>query len=448
MSTFVLDGHIVPDGIAVRGAVDPGAPPIVRQSAIGVDRAGPTWAFVWTFPELTRDECEFFSQTVCGGALYITSSDETRLLTRDKGWIDYGSAVIYAPRCAYFEANRFWQVEVRVELVGLAQQEAAVLVAVTLAAAALSGTEIELTWNDANDGEDGYRVERSADGLSGWTEIATAAADATTYTDSGLNPGETWYYRVRPYRNAEMGPYSNTASATTEFDLSEPSDLAAVANGETQIDLTWTDTATNEEGWKIERSLTGVGAWSQIDTVAGDADSYSDTGLDDGVEYFYRVRPYLGATNGDYSNTANATTDPTVENAYKTSGYTILDSCGYSVGNTPDRCFDGDTALQWTHAVDETHFLDVDLGKVYRISHIRRWKISGGQYNWTNARLYISNDPDNWGSVVLTFTTSTTSNAWSEHALSSPVDGRYFRLEVSQTGIANNVACGELQLKV
>jgi hypothetical protein len=62
---------------------------------------------------------------------------------------------------------------------------------------AVSGSpnEIELTWADV-DGETGYRIERSPDGIAGWLSIATTGLDVTTYTDTGLSPGTTYFYRV------------------------------------------------------------------------------------------------------------------------------------------------------------------------------------------------------------------------------------------------------------
>src|SRR5687767_1135964 len=42
-----------------------------------------------------------------------------------------------------------------------------------------------------------------------------------------------------------------------------PSALTATAGSPTRIELAWTDNASNEEGFKVERSISG-GTWSQI----------------------------------------------------------------------------------------------------------------------------------------------------------------------------------------
>jgi VCBS repeat-containing protein len=86
-----------------------------------------------------------------------------------------------------------------------------------------------------------------------------------------------------------------------------PSDLSAGAASGSRIDLTWTDNATNEAGFRIERSADGT-SFGHIGTVAGNVTGYSDTGLASGTTYHYRVVAYNSAGDSAYSNTASATT--------------------------------------------------------------------------------------------------------------------------------------------
>ena len=78
-----------------------------------------------------------------------------------------------------------------------------------------SATSIELAWSDV-DGELGYRIERSPDGTSGWTEIGTTGMGVTSYTDSGLVPATTYYYRVVALTSGGESPPSTAAYATTD----------------------------------------------------------------------------------------------------------------------------------------------------------------------------------------------------------------------------------------
>ncbi len=75
-------------------------------------------------------------------------------------------------------------------------------------------SQINLSWTDNSTDEVGFRIERrTADGT--FLEITTVGADTTFYSDTGLLPYTTYYYRVRAYNLSENSPYSNQASATT-----------------------------------------------------------------------------------------------------------------------------------------------------------------------------------------------------------------------------------------
>jgi len=75
-----------------------------------------------------------------------------------------------------------------------------------------------------------------------------------------------------------------------------------------RIELSWTDNSNAEDGYKIERAYGCDGSFSQIDTVGANVVSYSDTGLDDNMNYSYRVRAYKNNQNSLYSNIESAMT--------------------------------------------------------------------------------------------------------------------------------------------
>jgi hypothetical protein len=88
-----------------------------------------------------------------------------------------------------------------------------------------------------------------------------------------------------------------------------PTNLTAAAVSTDQIDLSWTDNAYNEDGFKIERSLGGASSWAEIAIVGVNITSYSDMGLDAGTTYDYRVRAYNSVGYSDFTNVASDTTD-------------------------------------------------------------------------------------------------------------------------------------------
>jgi hypothetical protein len=92
-----------------------------------------------------------------------------------------------------------------------------------LTSATGSATSIDLEWSDV-DGELGYRIERSPDGASGWTETGTTGLDVTSYTDAGLAPATTYYYRVVAVTSDGESPPSAMQSATTYPDVRSASE--------------------------------------------------------------------------------------------------------------------------------------------------------------------------------------------------------------------------------
>jgi hypothetical protein len=97
-----------------------------------------------------------------------------------------------------------------------------------------------------------------------------------------------------------------TVAAPTSTPIG-PSGLTVSAVSQTQIDLTWIDNSSNEDGFQIERSSNGS-TWTQIAAIGPNLHNYSSTGLAPNKTYYYRVRAYnvLGASG--YSNTASTKT--------------------------------------------------------------------------------------------------------------------------------------------
>jgi parallel beta-helix repeat protein len=87
---------------------------------------------------------------------------------------------------------------------------------------------------------------------------------------------------------------------------STPLDLSAVSNSTSAISLNWTDACDKESGFEIERFEE---VWTKIATLTANSTSYSNTDLQQGTLYSYRVRAYNQEGYSSYSNTASATTD-------------------------------------------------------------------------------------------------------------------------------------------
>ncbi|MBN1107692.1 MAG: fibronectin type III domain-containing protein [Bacteroidales bacterium] len=179
-----------------------------------------------------------------------------------------------------------------------------------LQATPVSSSEIDLTWTDKSDNENGFEIERSADN-SVWSQIAITSTNKTNYRSSSLTPSTPYFFRIRAFNGFGNSAYSVSATATTlDPPLtipSAPTNLNAVAVSSSQINLTWTDNSNNETGFRIERSPNNS-TWTEIATVNAGVTSYENTGLTASTPYYYRVRSYNSAGNSSFTSAASATT--------------------------------------------------------------------------------------------------------------------------------------------
>lgn len=183
----------------------------------------------------------------------------------------------------------------------------------TLVATAASASQIGLTWTDVATTEDYYRVERcSGASCSTFAQVGLAAGNATSYTDPGLTASTSYSYRVRAANIVGSSGYSNTSTAVTSAGgvaPAAPTTLVATAASASQIGLTWTDVATTEDYYRIERcSGASCSGFAEIGLAAANATSYTDRGLTAATSYSYRVRATNTAGSSSYSNTGTDTT--------------------------------------------------------------------------------------------------------------------------------------------
>jgi fibronectin type 3 domain-containing protein len=85
-----------------------------------------------------------------------------------------------------------------------------------------------------------------------------------------------------------------------------PSGLNASAVSRTQINLSWTDNSSVEDGYKIWRSPNGATGWRQVGTVGVNGTAFSDTTVVSGSTYYYRVNAYNENGDSAYSNIVRA----------------------------------------------------------------------------------------------------------------------------------------------
>lgn len=185
-----------------------------------------------------------------------------------------------------------------------------------LSATAISYSQINLAWTDNSSNESGFYLERSINGVD-FSQIAQISESVTSYQDTDLMPGTMYYYRLRAYSVVGGVFYFSTFSglaniSTAASPLATPNSLTATALSSSQINLTWSESSVNEDGFLVERSIDGAN-FSQVAVLPANTTAYSDAGLDSGTRYYYLVAAYRNAgaevLRSNYSNRANATTN-------------------------------------------------------------------------------------------------------------------------------------------
>jgi hypothetical protein len=175
-----------------------------------------------------------------------------------------------------------------------------------LAASTVSTSQINLTWADNSTVEDGYRIERSPDGIN-FTQIASVGASVKAYSNTGLTSNTQYHYRVRAYNASGNSSYSNVASAKTGAKPAAPTNLAVSSVSTTELGLSWADNSSVESGYIIEQSSDGT-TFSQIAQAGANATTYTRSGLTAGTTYHFRVKAFNNYAQSAYTNVASGTT--------------------------------------------------------------------------------------------------------------------------------------------
>lgn len=205
----------------------------------------------------------------------------------------------------------------------------------------MGGTNISISWAKSSDAESnlaGYKVERSTNGGSSWSQIYQGTATSTT---NNVAFGTTSVmYRVKAYDTEGLESGWRTSSQVTVFNNNAPSAPPSIAvpndvKGGSTLVISWTaasDSDGNLSGYILERSTDGGSAYTQV--YKGNALTYTDTITKGWSTVMYRVKAYdsYDAQSG-YTTSTKRTVDnntaPTITTSSaanlgtKSSGFTI-----------------------------------------------------------------------------------------------------------------------------
>ena len=227
----------------------------------------------------------------------------------------------------------------------------------------MGGTNISISWAKSSDAESnlaGYKVERSTNGGSSWSQIYQGTATSTT---NNVAFGTTSVmYRVKAYDTEGLESGWRTSSQVTVVNNNAPSAPPSIAvpndvKGGSTLVISWTaasDSDGNLSGYILERSTDGGSSYTQV--YKGNALTYTDTITKGWSTVMYRVKAYdsYDAQSG-YTTSTKRTVDNNTAPTITTSSAANLGtkSSGFTVSYSVDDEDAGDT-LTVTEKLDGT----------------------------------------------------------------------------------------------
>ena len=178
-----------------------------------------------------------------------------------------------------------------------------------LAATAGNG-QVALSWN-AVSGTDGYSVKRATTSGGPYTTLQANVA-GTSFTDTGVTNGTTYYYVVSASNLGGESINSTEVSATPLASPAVPTGLAALA-GDATVSLDWTASA-GAASYNVKRATTPGGPYDTLQAGVTST-SFSDNELTNGTTYYYVVSAVNAVAESADSSEVSATPVPPAPDA-------------------------------------------------------------------------------------------------------------------------------------
>jgi fibronectin type 3 domain-containing protein len=252
------------------------------------------------------------------------------------------------------------------------------------------------------------------------TPVGTVSGTATTFTDTGLTNGKTYFYNVAASNSVGVSPDSNEVSVTPAASAAvppAPAGLAATA-GNGAVGLTWS-ASTGAASYSIYRG-TAAGAEGSTPVGTTTSTSFTDTGLTNGTAYYYKVTASNSAGASPASNEATATPASGSGALLLSQGKPATASSTESAAFPAANAVDGSLSTRWSSAFSDPQWLEVDLGATHAISQvILSWETAYA----TAFQVQASADGTNWTTIY-----STTAATGGTQTLNVTGSGRYVRM--------------------
>jgi hypothetical protein len=275
--------------------------------------------------------------------------------------------------------------------------------------------QVALSWN-ASTGATSYNVKRSTSNGGPYTTITNVAT--TSYTDTGLSNGTTYYYVVSALNsNGESGNSSQVSA--TPGPPAPPTGLSATP-GNAQVALSW-NASTGATSYNVKDSTTNGGPYTTITNVT--ATSYTDTGLNNGTTYYFVVSALNSA--GESGNSGQVSATPT-SSTLLSQGHPATASTSQA-GNAPANGNDGSFTTRWgASSAAYPQWWSVDLGATHNLTSANIYWFDAATRSY-KYEIQVSSDNVNFTTVVNATNNVTDGNTTNTFSASD----RYVRVYVS-----------------
>ncbi|NMC57165.1 MAG: hypothetical protein GYA50_08100, partial [Eubacteriaceae bacterium] len=180
-----------------------------------------------------------------------------------------------------------------------------------LTVSALAYNSLYISWDEVA-GATAYNIYRATSSKGTYSLIKTITDGSTSYVNSGLATGSTYYYKVLACRK-EGAVTTYSAYSTIKYAKvipAAPTWAAAQSASSASVTITW-NAVSGASGYTVYRLTPSTGLYNSIATLTGvNSVSYTNTGLAAGTTYTYKVAAYrlVGTTKvyGGYSEVVSA----------------------------------------------------------------------------------------------------------------------------------------------
>jgi hypothetical protein len=155
-----------------------------------------------------------------------------------------------------------------------------------------SPSKVKLSWNEGSSKVTKFEIYKKA-GSGSWNFFATSGPDVLNYIDTKATGNQTatsYCYYVQACNDSGCSP--PTYAACLPFN---PTNLSAAPGSNSKISLLWTDMSDNERGFEIYRKAgkcSSSSSWELIKTAGINRTSISDSNIESGKTYSYKIRAY------------------------------------------------------------------------------------------------------------------------------------------------------------